>query len=134
MQIIVLNHIKLDSKVLTNNQMCRREVYSLLRHYVLLYLLSLLTYEVQPVTSSAKHDGFKLLWIRITVLFTNYYMRWSGAKRLVWIKKCCHICLDKNFYSLLTVRNGKKGPNQETGLGNSGLLEPLNDTKLILTD
>ena len=28
----------------------------------------------------------------------------------------------------------KKGPNQETGLGNRGPLEALNDTKLILND
>ena len=30
MQIMILNHIKLDSKILINNQMYRREVYSLL--------------------------------------------------------------------------------------------------------
>ena len=28
----------------------------------------------------------------------------------------------------------KKSPNQETGVGNRGLLEALNDTKLILND
>ena len=28
----------------------------------------------------------------------------------------------------------KKSPNQETGLGNRGPLEALNDTKLILND
>ena len=34
--------------------------------------------------------------------------------------------------SRLAVRNGKKSPNQEIGLGNRGRLKVLNDTKLIL--
>ena len=34
--------------------------------------------------------------------------------------------------SRLAVRNSKKSPNQETGVGNRGSLKVLNDTKLIL--
>ena len=34
----------------------------------------------------------------------------------------------------LAVRNGKKSPNQETGLQNRGRLKVLNVTKLILND
>ena len=34
----------------------------------------------------------------------------------------------------LTVRNGKKGLNQETGLGNRGHMKVFYDVKLILND
>ena len=37
-------------------------------------------------------------------------------------------------YSCLAVRSGKKSPNQETGLGNRGLLKVLNDTKFVLNE
>ena len=40
----------------------------------------------------------------------------------------------KAYLSWFAVRNSKKSPNQETGLGNRGPLEALNDIKLILND
>ena len=40
--------------------------------------------------------------------------------------------IGEDYLSRLAVRNGKKNPGQETGLGNRGRLKVLNDTKLIL--
>ena len=37
-------------------------------------------------------------------------------------------------YSRLAVRSGKTSPCQDSGFGNRGALEALNDTKLILND
>ena len=42
------------------------------------------------------------------------------------------VILEQSTKAGFAVRNGKKSPNQETGLGNKGPLEALNDTKLIL--
>ena len=37
-----------------------------------------------------------------------------------------------SFQSWFAVKNSKKSPNQETALGNRGILDDLNDTKLVL--
>ena len=52
-------------------------------------------------------------------LFSKYEMKFSRKYRAGLI------------LSRFTVRNGKKSPNQETGLGNMGHLKVLNDTKLV---
>ena len=44
------------------------------------------------------------------------------------------LCSIGRYQSQFAVRNGKKSPNQETGLANRGPLEALIDTKLILND
>ena len=40
----------------------------------------------------------------------------------------------KGLFYIRAMRNCKKIPSQETGLGNRGFLEALNDSKLILDD
>ena len=42
--------------------------------------------------------------------------------------------VDYRCQSCLAVRSGKKGPNQETGLGNRGHMKVQNDIKLILNN
>ena len=45
------------------------------------------------------------------------------------IHKNIHQHISQNWF---TIRNRKKSPNQETGLGNRGHLKVMNDTKLVL--
>ena len=40
----------------------------------------------------------------------------------------------KNKLERVCCKKKQKSPNQETGLGNRGIQEALNDTKLILND
>ena len=43
-------------------------------------------------------------------------------------------CLMRIQLEPVCLRNGKKSPNQETGLGNRGHMKVLNDTKLVLNE
>ena len=62
-------------------------------------------------------------------IFTEYFVNLFSISFVLQLGPKSWIILEP-----VCCKNGRKSPNQETGLGNRGFLKVLNDTKLVLNE